>query len=204
MFDAVVQWLSDNYPLIFIGIIIAVVVWLVARFYYTRFVMIQKEMEKTINRINKLPCPNQQTRYELITQQLSTIITYLQVKDSKAAAIFSQKASPRKLNEEGIALFNDCGGQEFLDENKDELIESIAAKDPATALDVESIALVVLIARLESDIFNKLKQWVYNSPSRKINVHGEEKEYTVSMSDICFVISIPLRDLYLDMHPDIK
>lgn len=204
MIKVILQWLLDNFPLIFTGVIIIVVVWLVARFYFTRFVMLEKEMEKTINRIDKLPCPNQQKSAELITQQLSTIITYLQVKDSKAAAIFSKKASPRKLNAEGIALFKDCGGQEFLDENKDELIESIAAKDPATALDVESLALIVLIARLDSDIFNKLKQWVYNSPSRKINIQGEEKEYTINMNDICFVISIPLRDLYLNMHPDIK
>lgn len=125
-------------------------------------------------------------------------------KDSKASFIFSQKASPRKLNAYGNRLFEECNGQKFLDRNKEELLESISAKNPNTALDVENLAVQVLISRLDSDIFNELKQWVYNSPTWKIEIQGQPQDYTVTMNDICFVLSLPLRDMYLALHPDIE
>ena len=93
---------------------------------------------------------------------------------------------------------------DFLDKNSDELLAAIAAKDPQTALDVENFAIEVLISQLDSDIFNELKQWVYNSPSFKIEIQGQEQEYTVSMNDVCFILSLPLRDMYLKTHPDLE
>ncbi len=33
---------------------------------------------------------------------------------------------------------------------------------------------------------------------------GEEFDYSVTMDDVCFIISIPLRDGYLEAHKEIK
>lgn len=57
---------------------------------------------------------------------------------------------------------------------------------------------------LDQDIFNGLKRWVYNSPSWKISINGEERDYSITMNDICFVISIKLRDAYLRAHPELE
>ena len=32
---------------------------------------------------------------------------------------------------------------------------------------------------------------------------GNEKTYEVNLADICFILSIPLRDMYLKEHPEI-
>ena len=204
MWSQVWKWFAENYPIVLIVAVVAVVVWLVAKFYYTRIVKAENQITDVNKRINGLPCSTHEQTSQKILDKLTTITTYLITKDSKASAIFSLKASPRKLNLFGEQLFEDCGGQFFLDKNSDELLAAIAAKDPQTALDVENFAIEVLISQLDSDIFNELKQWVYNSPSFKIEIQGQEQEYTVSMNDVCFILSLPLRDMYLKTHPDVE
>lgn len=204
MWDIVWNWLVENCPILIVAAVVAFVVWRVAKFYYTRIEKAEERIDAAEKSIEKLPCAAHEKTYQKISDSLNTIITYLKMKDSKAAVIFSQKESPRKLNPYGTKLFNDCGGQAFLAQHKDELLAAIAAKDPQTALDVENLAIEVLISHLDSDIFNDLKQWVYNSPSLKIEVQGQEQEYAVSMNDICFVLSLPLRDMYLETHPDLE
>ncbi len=196
MWSQVWEWIAENYPFLLVAAVVAVVVWLIAKFYYTRIVKME-------NAIKVLPCAAHEQINQKILDKLTTITTYLITRDSKASLIFSQKKSPRKLNAFGEQLFKDCGGQKFLDQNSKELLAAIAAKDPGTALDVENLAIEVLISRLDSGIFNELKQWVYNSPSLKIELQGQEQEYAVTMNDICFVLSLPLRDMYLETHPDL-
>ena len=100
-------------------------------------------------------------------------------------------------------LFDDVSGSEFLDANREVLIACIDGKTPKTALDVEESALEVLYEHLDDDMFNGLKKWVYNSPSRKLVIEGVERDYTVTMNDVCFVLSLPLRDMYLELHPEL-
>ena len=126
------------------------------------------------------------------------------MKDSKAAVLFSQKESPRKLNPSGRHIFDDCNGMLFLEENKKILLSAIAAKAPKTALDVENVANEVLIERLDSDIFNDIKAWVYERPPVKVEIQGMDKEYAIAMNDVCFILSLPLRDMYLDLHSELK
>ena len=35
------------------------------------------------------------------------------------------------------------------------------------------------------------------------DTNGKEKSYDLSIPDICFVLSLPLRDMYLKDHPKI-
>ena len=120
-----------------------------------------------------------------------------------AAPVFSQKMSPRKLNEAGMKLLEDIGGAAFLSENKNVLVACIDERNPKTALDVEEAALLVLYDHLDDDMFNDMKKWVYNSPSRKLMIDGVERDYIVTMNDVCFVLSLPLRDMYLELHPEL-
>ena len=126
------------------------------------------------------------------------------IKNPSAATAFSVKKSPRKLNDAGERLFEDISGKEFLEANKEFLLNEIEQKLPKTALDVETTASEVLFENLQNDIFNRMKNWVYNSPMRTLTINGEEKDYAVTIGDVCFVLSIPLRDMYLQNHPEIS
>lgn len=138
-----------------------------------------------------------------VNNNVLAIQTFLQTKYKNAAPIFSQKYSPRRLNPKGEEVFNQYGGKEFLDANESMLLERIERKKPKTALDVEQDALDVLYETLDEDIYNEIKLKVYNSEDIKIVTDGKEENYSITMSDICFVFSFDLRDRYLAKHPEV-
>ena len=118
--------------------------------------------------------------------------------------MMSQKHSPRALNDNGLSLFNEINGQQFLNENKNLFFEAIDNFAPKTALDVEAFCIAVLRIKSNEDCFNPIKVWVYNSPSRDIiGEDGTIKKRDISFDTVLFVLSIPLRDMYLNEHPEI-
>lgn len=135
---------------------------------------------------------------------LTKVTSLLLLKYKDAGKIFSFKNSPRQLNEIGKKVFTDIKGEEFLQANKDFLFAQIDNYHPKTALDVENASHAVCAVSTDNEIFNNLKDFVYNSPSYKLkDADGNETLYDLAMSDVCFILSIPLRDMYLVAHPEI-
>lgn len=132
------------------------------------------------------------------------IKSLLVMKHKNASSVFSMKNSPRKLNENGVKLFAAINGGEFLQKNKDFLFSKIDEYKPKTALDVEMAANIACSANTDNDIFNGMKNFVYNSPSFTItDEDGKDCSYDIALSDVCFVLSLPLRDMYLEEHSEI-
>lgn len=132
------------------------------------------------------------------------IKSLLTMKHKDAASLFSIKNSPRQLNGIGKQVMNDMKGAEFLEAHKDFFFSLIDAYKPKTALDVENVAHAVCVASTDNDMFNGLKNFVYNSPSYMIkDASGQERPYDLSLPDVCFILSLPLRDMYLKEHPEI-
>ncbi len=203
MWESILNIIAGYSVTAFLFVVVAVIVWLVARFYFTRF-------KKTEERVSDLPCKQHEVQYEKLSNKMdklgmdiNSIMLYLSMKSNKAAGLFSVKHSPRKLNEAGEDLYKDFDGESFLNNNKKLFLDAIAAKNPKTALDVEVAASEVLFENLQNDIFNGLKNWVYNSPTRKIKVNGQEQDYNVTINDVVFIMSLPLRDMYLKAHPEV-
>ena len=212
--DAIITFLVERWPVL-AAIIVAVVVTIFAcKWYFGRFVPTEKKaeaadaklgkMDKIDKVVDNLPCSKHDEMFVSIKEDLAMIRTWITTKYPTAAPVFSQKMSPRKLNEAGNDLLEDIGGMDFLNTNKEVLIACIEEKAPKTALDAEESALIVLYDHLDDEMFNGMKKWVYNSPSRKLTIDGVERDYTVTMNDVCFVLSIPLRDMYLELHPELQ
>lgn len=137
-------------------------------------------------------------------EDIKTIKEFLLITNKKASVLFSVKNSPRQLNEIGNKVFAEMQGEDFLNQNKEYLFSQIDGYNPKTALDVENSAHAVCMTSVDKEIFNGLKNFVYNSPSYKIiDREGKERMYDLAMSDICFILSLPLRDMYLEIHPEI-
>ena len=135
---------------------------------------------------------------------IKTIKEFLLITNKKASVLFSVKNSPRQLNEIGNKVFAEMKGEDFLNQNKEYLFAQIDGYNPKTALDVENAAHAVCITSVDNEIFNGLKNFVYNSSSYKItDREGNERLYDLAMSDIFFILSLPLRDMYLEIHPEI-
>jgi hypothetical protein len=104
-------------------------VWLIVRQAFKSGVNARRleEIEKSIG---GLPCV-------LHGDDILKVKSILMQRYPISASIFSMKSSPRVLNERGRQLFNDIGGANFLEENREALFRRIAESRPLAALDVE-------------------------------------------------------------------
>ena len=83
----------------------------------------------------------------------------------------------------------------FIQENKEELFRLIDDSKPLVALDVERAAWMACNALTSTPVFNSIKDYIYNAPSIKLS---DGKLYDATLEDACFVLSLRLRDLYLE------
>lgn len=157
---------------------------------------VDKVKEDIESRISRLPC-------DVHSDRLSDTEKDVAYFRGKTELILSAKQSPRTLNKYGLELFQEIDGESFLAENKQKLFDFIDAESPKTAYDVEVDARKAVHSLTDDDSFNRIKVWLYNSPAKKIEVEGKETEYCFSLEDACFVISLPLRDMYIESHPNI-
>lgn len=129
------------------------------------------------------------------TTALVEIYTVLGRKYPRRAESFARKNSPRKLTEFGLKIYTDVNGEKFLNDNKARLFAYIDERKPQTRLDVEELAQQSLFRLTSDPIFNYIKDYVYEAPEYK-DTDGNMSELTIG--DVCFVLSIPLRDMYLN------
>lgn len=173
-------------------------------------------------KINGLPCSDHKESISKHSSQYETILASLNRMTGQVdmiakmvgqapkhitedASIFSEKYSPRKLNGNGLKLYEQAHGEDFLNANAQFLLSEIENTHPKTALDVENLSLAVLYANSNKDIFNSLKNWIYIAPAIEIqNKDGVSTMRDISLDDVLYVLSIPLRDRYLSIHPEIN
>ena len=197
-----------NWPMVFIFVALLVfAIWLTIK-----ITTASNKVKIIENRCENLPCAEhtakltnykeeldrfdkKMDKLDSINETVVAIKTLLLSRYKSAAPLFSQKQSPRRLNQRGEEMFTLFGGKNFLDKNEELLLGKIKTKAPKTALDVEQDALEVLYETLDSDIFNEIKL--------KVEKEGKEEEYAITMNDICFIFSLDLRDRYLKVHPEV-
>lgn len=209
--ESILEYIINNWPDLSIVIIVGITCIIISR----KFTKWEDNYNHRINDLEKRTCNSNCQSHENdistlkqdlkdIKSDIVTIKSLLVIKHKNAADLFSMKNSPRKLNENGEKLFSDIRGNDFLHENKDFLFAKIDEQQPKTALDVETAANFVCTANTDNEIFNRLKNYVYNSPTYTIkDKEGNERQYDIALSDICFVLSLPLRDMYLKEHKEI-
>lgn len=215
--DTILQYIQEKWPTVFIFLVL-----LIGAIYVTiKITKALKSHEELEKKCQKMQCDDHTAQLSFhkeemkkldeklntldeIKESITAIQSLLLNKYPKVAGpLFSQKYSPRRLNEKGKEIFNSFSGEKFLNENAILFFDKIEAKKPKTALDVEQDALEVLYGALDSDIFNEIKLKVYNSKSIIVEKDGKNEEYSLTMNDICFIFSLELRDMYLKEHPEV-
>ena len=220
--EPILSYLIEKWPIfamfVVTVIVTAIVVWIISKWYH-RFSKVEKKVDtlpcekqdelqhrivKVEETVEELPCEKHEEIHKGIKEELIAIRTFLVTKFPINEDALSRKNSPRRLNEDGLKLFHDIKGEELLNQNKEHFFEFIDRNNPKTPFDVEIHAVSAILVHLDDDMFISIKNWVYNSPTRKIMVDGIEKDYAITMNEVCFVLSLPLRDMYLDLHPELK
>lgn len=155
---------------------------------------IEKAVTKLENVMEHLPC---NVHHDDITK----IKTVLVEKYPKSSSVFSMKSSPRKLNPTGEKLFAAINGEQFLKDNKKRLFGYISDNSPLVALDVEQLSNAACLSLVSTPAFNSMKNYVYNEPTWTL---PDGKQYDITINDICFVLGLRLRDMYLSEHPELS
>lgn len=136
--------------------------------------------------------------------QADVLMVKAAIKANDNPGYLSMKRSPRRLSELGEQILKDINGADFIRQHREKLFEIMDRYKPRTALDVENAAGDACVVATDSDIFDGIKNYVYNAPSYTVkDADGKEQRYDLSLMDACFVLSLPLRDLYLEAHPEI-
>jgi hypothetical protein len=150
-------------------------------------------------RLDNLPCKEHAEKIDKINIDVSTLDT--SVNFILQSFGMNNKQSPFKLTELGLKVYKDMGGEQFLNQYGDMLIEKIEKINPKTAYDLENVALTVLHSLKDDDIFIPIKDILYEYPEVETEIQGMKK--ALSIFDVCYVFRIPLRDRYLKLHPEI-
>ena len=155
---------------------------------------VTNELSNINQKLNNLSCAS---HHDDITRIKSILIHEYPI----SVNIFSSKSSPRILNDLGMDILESIHGEDFLRENKYTLFNYIDNTHPLVALDVEQAALMACTSLTRTPAFNDIKNYIYNAPS--IHLPNGQK-YDISINDACFILSIPLRDMYLSEHKEIN
>ncbi|MBR5604761.1 MAG: hypothetical protein IKW51_11305 [Bacteroidales bacterium] len=139
-----------------------------------------------------------------LTRDVSSIKSFLSTKYNEDIDLVGLKNSPTKLTDFGNQILKEINGINFINENKEQLISRLDEERPRTALDVENSALIVFVNFCNSEKFDGIKNFIYNSPEYKVkDKNGRDITCNLSLMNVCFILSIPLRDMYLELHPEI-
>ena len=162
-----------------------------------------KDLTKNVNRLTKnlngLTC-----KVKDLTRDVVSIKSFLSIKHKEDVDLVGLKNSPTKLTDFGNKILEELDGINFINDNKEYLIARLDEEKPRTALDVENSALMVFVNFCSSEKFDGIKNFIYNSPEYNIkDKNGCDKKYNLNLIDVCFILSIPLRDLYLELRPEI-
>lgn len=211
--EILLEYLLNNWPSLAVVLIVGVTCFILARKFTKWEDLHDRKHEDLERRMLEI-----YSGMESITSTLKSIMenmaaiekdviilkSVIAMKYKNFMDVLSLKHSPRKLNDNGERILSDINGNEFLQKNKDFFFAKIDEQHPKTALDVELAANFVLLSNMSNDIFNDLKNFVYNAPTYLMNDDKEgQRPYDLDMNDICFVLSLPLRDMYLAKHKEI-
>ena len=160
------------------------------------------------DKVRGIDCKNHAKSIEVTTTSINKIFLSLENIEKaiisfrpEAVNIFSKAFSPRQLNDLGKILYKVSGADKILDANKELWINMLKEQfNLKTALDVESYSNIFLIGLSGTDEFIPLKNYVYNHPT----IEYDDRIVNVTMNDICFVMSLELRNAYLDQHPELQ
>jgi len=124
---------------------------------------------------------------------VSSIIGYLVSKDKDIDRSVFEHKSQIRLSALGKEALEITGSIKYADENLDYLLSRMEDMDIKSPLDVESIALTIILHESNSDEFVPIKNYIFQNPKyKKINLN---------LPTITRGLGIYLRDKYFERYP---
>lgn len=190
------KWVYEKSPLLATGLALILatgyVVWKFSTIFHTRF----KPMEESVKKFDEFSnCKNHYNDLESLKEMVRNIERILLKNDINLMDSLSITKSPRQLSEIGIQLYNESGCKDLILGYTDYFIGKLEERNPKTALDVETESHSVLLSLSDEDKFKKIKDYLYN--------HPKFENSDIDINTLCFVMSLELRNIYLQKHKEI-
>ena len=206
--DSIISYLLTHAPWVVLILLAIWGTWKVSKYH--------SSVEDYKKKVDKLPCESHSSSLrdlsdiKNVVSSTNDIVTELSKwvmhTDNSMIDILAPKHSPRIMTELGKKLFEISKAKSTIDSNKDFFITEIEKTAPKTAFDVEDNALEVLLKNLSNDIFQDIKNYIYNEPeviSLKTN-NNDTVRIRISLTIILRLMAIELRDIYLNKHPELQ
>lgn len=186
--ECIFGWISDNYPMLFIIIVVAVVVWKASKFYHERFVSLETKCNNNSKNVESLPCKKHEDEYNEIKRDLQYIKGTLDnMRYPSPSTDLAQSHSPLSLTEKGLAAADKVGADKMIDENWN-IISNLLNKEicDKNAYDIQQYCIRTAAIELEKligeDGVRKMKDFAY----------AEGK----SLQDVSIIIALKVRDRF--------
>ena len=191
--DKLIDLLSYKYPELIAMVMVGISVWIIAKFYFKRFIPMENKIKSHDKDIDK------------ILESILNIEKYIIKKDITAIDGFLKKSSPYTITDAGKKLLAVSGGKKCIDDNITFFNNEIQKLNPKVALDVENYALSVLNKNTNNAFFNPIKNFIFNAPNPYtiIDENGNAVQHdSLTMNVILLIMSIYLRDKYFEQYPN--
>ncbi len=187
MISTICNYLLEHQGIVGITVVIAIIVFLIG-WKLSEFYNETKKVNKSF--------PEIKDKLSSIDSSLNTLNTILIEKEIIKSSIYSQANSPRIVNESGKKVYQQSGAKNILEENSNNLINELEKLDNRSLLKLEQNCLKVMISKMNTDEFKPIQDFAFQNP----NFQDKPLTYT----DILYIMSIYLRDIYINKHPELK
>lgn len=205
--DSIISYLLAHAPWVVLILLAIWGTWKVSKYH--------SSVEDYKKKVDKLPCESHSNSLrdlsdiKNVVSSTNDIVTELSKwvmhTDNSMIDILAPKHSPRTMTPLGRKLFEISKAKSTIDNNRDFFLNEIERTTPKTAFDVEDNALEVLLKNLSNDIFQDVKNYIYNEPEQITlkTDNNDSVKISLSLSIILRLMAIELRDLYLQKHPEL-
>ncbi|MDP1762474.1 MAG: hypothetical protein Q8L07_01220 [Sediminibacterium sp.] len=206
MLDEVLKWVEERYPKLIIIALAIIITWVLAKIYY-HWVNRLKKAEEECKKIEGHLTPQLASigsSLNTLNGSFNSLIVYLKSKDGKMETSLFISKSPIQLTDLGKRILAAIGGEDFINKNIDELINSMNDEGIKTALDSQTMAPIVISKISNHNTFNAIKDYAFKNPYYKEILNNEEIAVPLDMGTISNIMGIYLRDKYLQRHPELN
>ena len=196
MTEYIIQKLLECYPQIatyfIIILVVAYTVYKVTIFYKdtkdknNKFGEEFKSVNGTLVKVNE-------TLTE-VDKGLAILNQALLEKNVISISCYSNKNSPRVINQLGLKLYSESGAEKLFNSIKDELLLDLEKKQFDSLLELEMSSLNVLMEKMSDSRFKDVQNFIFEHPNFE--------DHPLTYTDILFVMSLKLRETYREKHKD--
>lgn len=187
MLELIFKKLLEYFPQVAVYAIIILIVGFVV-YKATRFYVQTKNVHKEF--------PDIKLVLQKIDKGLNTLNTILLEKSVISQSCYSNGNSPRIINDLGKKVLEESTAGALFEKIKNDLLMELSKNNFTSLLEVERESLNLLLSKMNEPQFSTIQNFAYQHPTFN--------ETPLSYSDILFVMSIKLRDLYKENHPELS